>query len=391
MTTDEQKQLPPTEKPKQLLTNSRMSAFKECPRKHFYLYEAGIRTVKTEPPLRFGSQFHRGLEIYNKTGDLESAIKTAIQPYQFYPAWIQEDADKARFDDERTVLIELLAAHVDYWERAGETVVIDRPESVFRVPIRNPITGRESRNFDAAGQRDGIGLLKGTRRVLVEYKTTSSDIDPESVYWQRLMIDPQISLYFLATLQEGEAIDGVLYDVTRKPQANIFYRQEIPELDENALKIIYWKATGERVLNKDGSPAQRAPSGQAENVQYLTRPETFVEHSARIRADIDARPQWYFQRREITRTPAELEEFQQELWHVAQQIRYSQLHEIHPKNGNICFRYYGSRPCPYWDICTTGRRLEQMSDADIAGAGFERLDNIHPELIAEDRDQSAAD
>jgi hypothetical protein len=363
------------------LTNSRASAFRECPRKCFYLYEAGIRTVKTETPLRFGSQFHKGLEIYNKTGDIDKGIEEAIKPYSFYPPWILTPDDRQRFIDERTVLIELLAAHVDHWSRLDPIQVI-KPEAVFIVPIINPRTGHRSKIFDAAGQRDAIAIWR-RKNALVEYKTTSADISPESVYWQRLQLDSQISHYFLGGLMEGIALDTVLYDVTRKPKAELFYRQMYPVL-EDGLKVLVWKADGTRVTNKDGSPAQRCPAGKTEEIETVAALETIESHAERIRADITERPEAYFQRREIARSRAEIEEYQGELWQTAQQMRYSQNNQIWVRNGNICFRYFSSRPCPYWDICTTGRHLETMTDSEIAGAGFERLQNVHPELIKED-------
>lgn len=367
-----------TQAEKQILTNSRASAFKECPRKHFWLYEAGIRPIKTEPPLRFGSQFHLGLETYAKTGDLSKAIGAAIERYSFYPQWIQTEDDQNAFNDERTVLVELLAGHINFWSEYDPIQII-KPESTFYVPIVNPDTGKESRLFQSAGQRDAIGTWRGKLK-LIEYKTTSADLSPESVYWQRLLIDPQISHYNLATLQENIPIDGVLYDVSRKPLAALSRRLNIPLLDPDGLKILIWKLSGERVKNKDGSPAQRCPSGQTESVDVKSRLETIEEHGARIREDIQTRPDWYFQRREIARSTAEIQDYQRELWQIAHSINFARKNKIWYKNGNICFRYYSTRPCPYWDACTLGIDLLELSAGRLHEMGFEKIADVHPEL-----------
>jgi len=364
---------------KELLTNSRASAFRECPRKHFYLYEAGIRTIKTTAPLRFGSQFHEGKYIYNMTRDLEEAIRVAIEPYMFYPPWIQSNEDKRAFNDERVILAELLAANILYWEDR-DPISILHAEEKFEVPIFNPTTGRKSRIFVAAGKRDSIGVWRNLK-VLVEYKTTSSEIGPDSPYWQRLMIDSQVSHYFLSAEIEKLGLDTVLYDVTMKPKSNLAHSLDIPELDYKGRKILVWKGTEDRVYNQDGeTPAQRAPRGKADQVELVTRPEKAVEFAQRLRDDIDERPEYYFQRREIARTEFDIREYQQELWQIARAIRSAQKEGAWYKNGNICFRWHKTRPCPYWDACTTGMKLEEMSDSELASFGFERIQNVHPEL-----------
>ena len=47
-----------------LLTSSRMRAFRDCPRLHRYLYVEGWRPVRDSEALRFGTLFHLGLEAW---------------------------------------------------------------------------------------------------------------------------------------------------------------------------------------------------------------------------------------------------------------------------------------------------------------------------------------
>ena len=47
-----------------LLTSSRMRAFRDCPRLHRYLYVEGWRPVRDSEALRFGTLFHLGLDAH---------------------------------------------------------------------------------------------------------------------------------------------------------------------------------------------------------------------------------------------------------------------------------------------------------------------------------------
>ncbi len=53
--------------------------------------------------------------------------------------------------------------------------------------------------------------------ILVEHKTTSEDIEITSDYWLKLMLDGQISQYYLGAKALGYEVTECLYDVIRKP------------------------------------------------------------------------------------------------------------------------------------------------------------------------------
>ena len=364
----------------QKLTNSRANSFKECPRKHYYLYEKGIRTKKLEAPLRFGSQFHLGKYVYNTSGNLENALIEAVNAYSDIPAWIITPDEHRAFNDERIQLVELLAGNIEYWNDDPDPVQIIHPEQTFDVPIINPKTGRESRTFSAAGQRDAIATWRG-QYVLLEYKTTASDLSPDSPYWMKLMMDSQINHYYLSALLDGIPLTTVLYEVTKKPSGTFKASLDIAVPDEDGKKVIRWNGTGDRVLNKNGSPAQRSPAGEAENTYLETRPETDEEYAERLRNDIRARPEHYYHRHEIARTPTEIYEYQQELWQICGAIRKAKNEKYWYKNTGSCFKWHNKRPCPYWDACVNGVELDKIEPHELAERGFEILENVHPELI----------
>ena len=112
-----------------------------------------------------------------------------------------------------------------------------------------------------AGKIDGLGVLHDGRLALVEHKTTSSDVSPDSNYWIRLRANPQVMQYILAARALGWDVSVVLYDVTRKPSIR---------------------------------------------VKQNETPEAFAQ---RLAEDTQARPEFYFARREVPILEDDIEEF----------------------------------------------------------------------------------
>jgi hypothetical protein len=157
------------------------------------------------------------------------------------------------------------------WYYQAETTVWPHVEVPFELPLRNPKTGGVSRTFNRGGKIDAID---GEHR-LWEMKTTRDDISSGSDYWLRLQHDPQLSLYWSAAHELGFSTEAAVYDVVGEPQQR---PKQIPELDENGLKIVILDATGERVFNKNGTPRQTAGEG----LSLVSRPET-TNHTAHSR------------------------------------------------------------------------------------------------------------
>ena len=66
-------------------------------------------------------------------------------------------------------------------------------------------------------------------------------------------------------------------------------------------------ADGNRCIKRDGTPKKSADSAKGET--YRTHAETPDEYAERLRDDILSRPDFYFARREVTVTDAQLEAF----------------------------------------------------------------------------------
>ena len=353
-----------------LLTNSRLSCRRRCARQHLYRYEMGIRKNGDAKPLRLGGAVHKGLEALAQYGPGLDFVSTATQCYEELPDWANTDEGVQAWLIERETVARMLAGYHWYWSQQSEPTVTVAEyvavELAFELPIRNPDTGKATNAFKVGGKIDAIVRLNDGRLAVMEHKTTSDDIDAGAVYWQRLTIDDQISLYYVAAREIGYDVQTVLYDVLAKPTIR---PRAVPVLDSNGAKIVL-DAKGERVLTAKGEPRQ---TGDTEKGYVLqTRLETPAEWGERFAADIVADPSRYFARRDIPRLESDLDEFKRSLWDTQQEIRQSQLKGWHQRNTNACVQY--STPCEYLSLCHNG------IDPNNIPSGFARVEHLHPEL-----------
>lgn len=359
----------------QLITNSRLSCLKTCKRKHLFRYEFGVRPESEANYFRIGGSFHRGIEL-RRTGivswagpiqDDATAIEHAVSQYETVnPAW-----DDERVYDwmiEREIVANMLAGY--FWRWNGNDVIAEvvATEQPFEIEIRNPETGKSTPSFKLAGKIDGIVRLTDGRLAIHEIKTTGDDITVGSDYWSKLRIDSQISTYFHAAKVLGYDVQTILYDVAKKPAIR---PSRVPILDENGMKIVL-DAAGQRVMTKDGKK-WRESGDAAQGYELQTRRETPAEFGARFLADITARPDHYFQRQEIPRLDADIQEFEQELWDQQLDLRQTQRTNRWYRNTNACS---GFGVCEYAQLCWNGIEVTR----EHPPTGFVAVADLHPEL-----------
>lgn len=151
-----------------------------------------------------------------------------------------------------------------------------------------------------------IGRIDGrTATSLVEYKTTSTaDITPGSLYWERVLDDMQIHTYMGAMWHMGRKFTHVTYDVARKP---LIKRRASEEMD----------AYGDR-----------------------------------LRGMIMESPENYFQRRDIELSLEDVASAWEDIHTIAYQIPGGGEHAVlkdYPRNRKSCYAY--NRPCEYLPVC----------------------------------------
>ena len=318
------------------ITVSRMRAFNACRRLHHIKYELGFRSLAKSEALSFGTLIHLGLETWwKKKGDLNATLA----------AMRSCPGECDAFDMERaTALIEGYSAR---WSSEMVDLEVIAVEAEFSALIRNPQTGYPCRDLDVSGKIDVLVKRLSTGKAwLIEHKTSSEDLSAGSTYWQRLRMDPQISVYHDGALSIGHEVEGCIYDVLAKPG-------ERPKLATPQEKRKYTK--------KDN----KLYEGQRET------DETPEEFGCRIREKLALSPDSYFGRAEVIRTDQEMEESRKDVHATALMIREETRLGRNPRNPGNCFTY--GRTCEFLDVCSGCGSLDDETR-------FTKLDSVHPEL-----------
>lgn len=327
-----------------LLTSSRMRAFRECARLHRLRYVDGWRAVRESEALRFGTLFHRGLEAWwtaHAAGDAAGALAAAL-------AMI---GSRAEDSFEQAKVEELLSGYDAAWGDDASAYEVLGVEVPFEAPLLNPETWRASATWRLAGKIDLLLRRRSDGRVLVcEHKTTSDAIeDPAAPYWARLQMDAQISAYVVGAEALGHQVTDILYDVALRP----------------GLRPLLATPPESRKYRKDGG----LYAGQREV------DETPDEYRARVRAAVSESSGRHFQRRVIPRTEGQIRDFLADAWMQARAMRDSERLGLAPRNPDACHRF---GQCAFWSACSSG-----LSPAEFPGQ-FTRHDDVNPELRTEE-------
>lgn len=349
---------------RELLTHSRSSAFKECRRKHFYSYQLAMRPIADARALRMGSAFHSGIAALGEGKSVEEACELAGKHYLDMPSHF----DELDWLYERETVLRSVCAYQWRWSTMPLEYVL--VETGFQLPLINPATGKSTPSFDLAGKIDGIVKLEDGRVAIKESKFLGDDISQDSHLWRRLRIDQQISMYMVAARRMGYRVETVLYDCARKPT---IAPNGVPILDDDGLKIVL-DSTGERVRNTTGKKEWRQTADKEKGYVLQSRPMTPTEWGEKLTADIVERPEFYFQRHEVSRLDQDLAEFESEVWSVQLAMREAQKTGHHYRTvGRNC------QWCSYFDLCSTNAKIDPNNPPE----GFEILSDPHPELEIE--------
>lgn len=310
-----------------LLTHSRMSCYRTCPRKHQLRYEIGLVPDTDSVALRIGTAFHLAKEAADLGSDPEAAIEQAgiLDPY------------------ETALVAAMFTVHQERWE--GDALEVLATELAFQLPLRNPATGRPTSSWSFAGVIDRIYRLPDGRLAIQDYKTTTEDIAPGSDYWLRLSLDQQMTLYVIAARELGYDVQTILYDVTVRP----LHRPLLATPPERVK------------LKKDGTPYA--------NTRLVD--ETPAEYAARVADIMRERPDRFFARHEIPRLDSDLAATASEMWQQQLAIRAAQKSGHWWRNTGACAAPYR---CSYLSVC--GSELDPNYPPD----GYRYETDVHPEI-----------
>lgn len=229
----------------------------------------------------------------------------------------------------------LMAGYHARWADAGYVTL--STETVYRSNLWNPETQRRSRSFEVAGKVD-VDAMHSGRHVIIDHKTTSEDIsDPNAPYWRQLMVERQPTHYMLLEWLNGRKVEGAIWDVVRKPGIS---PKKLARGEYEAVSI-----TGHY------SGRRTSPESVAQLQADPERRETLEMYEARLALDCTTeRPQWYFQRRPVTRLDSDIHEHSTELWEHGQELLHAINTNRHARNSGACMLY--GRPCKFLGICS---------------------------------------
>lgn len=301
-----------------IVTNSAIRAYRTCARLYYMSYVLGYRPVTVATALSFGRLIHEALEAWWRMDGLSDRLEIALAVLQSTDGIDESQLVKAE---------EIIRGYHYRWiDTQYETIAV---ESTFEADLINPETGSASRTYRLGGKVDAI-IRAGDDVWICEHKTSSEDITPGSIYWQKLRLDQQISTYFVGARTLGVEPVGCLYDVLGKPRID---RLRATPIDKRK----YTKA-GTLYVN------QRAID------------ESLEEYRFRLRNDIANNPDRYYQRGEVVRLNSEEREAGFDVWQTTKMITDSTRLNRWPRNCASCFQY--NRACDFWPVCSGETTLE---------------------------------
>lgn len=334
----------------QIITNSRAASFKTCRRRHYYEYEHGLRRDIGTTALRMGSAGHLGLEVLFRTGDYEASV-AAVREYYESIIGLGE-----HIEYERETVVALVCGYAWRWPTL-EVVAVELP---FEVPLPHDSVSV------AAGKIDLIAK-DGGQQFIYEHKFLGEDISDDARLWERLEMDPQTSLYLWAARQSGIEVDGIIYDVIRKPTIK---PKERAVFDDDGLRVVL-DADGKRVIKKDGKP--RVTEDKKKGYTFLRKTPKPHEWADELLNDITERPDYYYCRKPIPKLASEIYECVSEFSQVGISMAEARR--------NASWYRTVSRDtcgfCPVKSLC-----FAKYNPCDSVPEGFVKLDDIHPELEA---------
>lgn len=209
------------------------------------------------------------------------------------------------------------------------------------------------RDDDSGSHKSSEGVVSD-RFYVHEIKTSSESIEIGEIYWKRITLDPQLSLYIKAVRSLGFDVVGALYDVLRRPDLRPFVATPVD-------------------LRKYTKPTAKEPVSRL-YANQRDRDETPEEYGARCLEAIMEAPDRYYQRGVITRLDDELVEAQRDVWQTATAMRDAKRLRIYPRNPDACVQW--SRTCDYLSVCCGEASIDDPVLFQIAERKHSELDAV---------------
>lgn len=386
------------------LSASAIQSFKACPTRFRLSYREGLRPVQETDSQRVGTSWHAMFETY------ANAIAAACDSMEANPLQSKEDyamervvshlntryAEKPNYKTMEEWTLErsvLLTSFIGYqWYYSEDPIEFLANELAFDLPVHMPKSGMplSMDEVKRVGKIDHIIRWHGMVGAL-ERKSTSRSIAPDSDYWDKSKKDTQVSMYALAfrdmieahvaddaklpfTWNNDERFGNTLYDCWHKPtiKPKLLTQAETAEFLKSGMYFDQkFHTSGDRgtvngveVCTIDGEHAEIEQGKKGIAIK-----ETVGMFSARLLNDIYERPDFYYQRREIARTDAEIRKFRKEVYAYYQNMKLVEKHDTWTENEQQCRATF---PCQFIPICY-GPGADAVCDGKTTPPNFKRI------------------
>lgn len=377
-----------------------ITSFKGCPTQFRLAYREGLRKIEDTDSQRMGTNWGALHETFaeakavldgDDVADAEDVGIAAVVAL-LNERYSQRPASKT--DEEWAVeqqqLLNGFIGYLWYWQNDRYQVLAS--EVPFKLPLTTPSGRKLPLNRVArVGKMDHIILWHESVCVL-ERKSTSRSIEPDSDYWDKGKKDTQVSMYSLAfrdmhasgelahlgplPLKEGESMPArygtTLYDVWHKPtikpkmltQADTAAFIETGDYCGQKFTVETLTTDQGVIYTVNGSAAVIEPGKRGSALR-----ETPEMYGARLLQDIQQRPEFYYARRELVRTDRELQQFERALYGIYKAQRAYEREDCWFENENQCRATYS---CPFIPICY-GPGSSAVCDGSTTPDGFKRI------------------
>lgn len=319
------------------LSYSKIRCFRTCQTEYWLSYILGIRRSEDADRFRIGTNWHdlqANVTPLSGTKQLVAVVKTLDKAYdvEHIPEHLME-----KFAVEYRKLLHSYLAWSEYYRFSNTLYGINIPPEQ-RIGVKYPPT------LDLVGVIDLIPEDETGKLWVREYKTTSEDIADGSDYWKNVQRDIQTPIYVILARAAGYDVQGVQYDVFRKPQIK-----------------------PKKPVKKDYDHVDKVPVYLGKAMQpedFSAELETPVMFGIRLQKHIMEKPEYYFARKEIPCTQADIDRAWRTVQNTAKQIKYVTDNDLWVDDPCRCLEY---GKCQYWSICSCNVNPEK--DLPI---GFER-------------------
>jgi hypothetical protein len=288
---------------------------------------------------------------------------------------------------ERVTLAYSIAGYL--WFYGDDTIETLATEVQYDLPLRG-FAGRALPGVRRVGKIDQFVRYNG-RPLICDYKSTGKPIDSDASIWDRLRLSTQAKSYIVAARElqvagdlekygikrDEPLISGFLFDLWHKPGIS---PKMLTQADSKAFVESgdycgqKFEITTKQLDQPDGSAQFPViVDGVRVELEPGKKPGTFAlretpdMYGARLLADITERPGFYFARREIPFTDADLAKHDQEVLNIYQSMRMMDKGDFWWHNESQCENTFR---CQYTPICYHDL---PVFDGTTTPPGFKRI------------------